>query len=326
MSAASLDGTAARAAGAGWDDAADAVIAGDLATALAYATPAGGVVVAPITTSGVRDREAGTVMLTTSLAFGKKLERIRRADRVALAFHAREHGFAGGPAFVLLQGRATVGWTDPAAQGKALARGVMRFFGAPKSGRFWSWWMREYYVERLPVTVAVERVTVWPDPSGESGVTLHGLPAPAAPPDGQAAPKGGVAPRLGARRAGARLRRLPHLLLGWLGADGFPVVAPVAVGAADRDGLTLLDPTGAVPPGGRRAGLVGHRFGPGLTALRAQQHTGWLEAGDAGIRYAPHTQQRYRTPRGKTATLLTNGVQAKRGLRRARRDGTLVAA
>jgi len=324
MSAAALD-VAPPPVGAGWSEEADAIIGGDLATALAYVTPAGGVVVAPITTSGVRDREAGTVTFTTSLAFAKKLERIRRADQVALAFHARDHGFAEGPGFVLVQGRATIGWSDRAAQGKALYKGMLRFFGAPKSGRFWDWWMREYYVKRVPVTIAVERVTLWPDPSCGGAPVVHGAPLPAAAPDEQAAPKGGVAPRVPARRAGARLGKLPHLLLGWVDADGFPMVAPVTVDAADSDGLMLGDPTGSAPAGARRAGLVGHRFGPGLTALRVQQHTGWLEVGDAGIRYAPHTQQRYRTPRGAIPTALVNGGQAKRGMRRARRDGTLEA-
>jgi len=317
MSATSPD-AAARPRGAGWGEETDTFISGDLATALAYVTPAQGAVVAPITTAGVRDREAGTVMLTTSLAFGKKLERIRREDRVALAFHAREHGFADGPEFVLVQGRATIGWTDPAAQGKALARGTRRFFSTPKSSRFWRWWMHEYYMERVPVTVAVERVTSWPDSTGDASPTVHGLPLPPAPPGSQAAPNGGVAPRIAAGRAGARLRRLPHLLLGWVDADGFPAVAPVSVAAADREGLTLHDPTGAVPSGGRRAGLLGHGFGPELTALRARQHTGWLEAEGGEVRYAPHTEQHYRTPRGTTATSFVNGGRAKRALRRAR--------
>lgn len=308
-----------------WNDGADAVIGGDLATALAYATPAGGAVVAPITTSGVRDREAGTVMFTTSLAFAKKLERIKRADQVALAFHTRDHGFAEGPAFVLVQGRATVGWTDPAAQGKALVKGVNRFFGPPKSGRFWDWWMREYYVARLPVTVAAERVTTWPDPAASIAPTVEGLPR-SAPPDSQAPPKGGIGARVPIRRAGARLSGLPNLLLAWIGSDGFPAVAPVGVEAVDREVVTLSDPTGAVPSGARRAGLVGHGFGPALTALRAQQHTGWLEVGADGIHYAPHTQRRYRTPPGKTATALTNGGQAKRGMRRARREGNPAVA
>jgi hypothetical protein len=321
MSAAAAD--AARPVGADWSEEADAIIAGDLATALAYVTPAQGVVVAPITTAGVRDRDAGTVTFSTSLAFGRKLERIRRADQVTLAFHAREHGFADGPGFVLVQGHATIGWTDPAAQRLAMVAGMVRFSGQPKSGRFWNWWMREYYLQRVPVTVAVARVTTWPDPSGREAPAIHGSSVPVVPPDAQAAPASGRTPRLSARRAGTRLRSLPHLLLGWVGADGFPTIAPVTVGTADRDGLILLDPTGTVPPGGRRAGLVGHSFGPALTALRAQQHTGWLEACGAGIRYSPHTQHRYRTPRGTVPTSLVNGGQAKRGLRRERRAGRL---
>lgn len=311
--------------GAGWSDEADAIITGDLATALAYVTPARGVVVMPITTAGVRDREAGTVTFTTSLGFGRKLERIRSANQVALAFHAREHGFADGPAFVLVQGRATIGWTDLAAQRTALLEGMLRFSGPPKSGRFWNWWMREYYVQRVPVALAVERVTTWPDPAGREAPTIHGAAMPVVPPDAQTVPAGGAEPRLSARRAGARLRSLPHLLLGWVGADGFPAVAPVTIETADRDGMTLLDPTGTVPPGGRRAGLVGHGFGPALTALRAQQHTGWLEAGGTGIRYSPHSQHRYRTPRGTTPTSLINGGKAKRGMRRERRAGTLAS-
>ena len=68
------------------------VLAGDLTAALGYRTPAGGVVVQAVAPIGLRDREAGTVGFTTSLGFSKKLERIERDPRVAMAFHAREHG------------------------------------------------------------------------------------------------------------------------------------------------------------------------------------------------------------------------------------------
>jgi len=47
--------------------------------------------VAPV---GMRDRDERTVTFTTSLGFGKKLQRIERDPCVALAYHAREHGFA----------------------------------------------------------------------------------------------------------------------------------------------------------------------------------------------------------------------------------------
>src|ERR1700758_3090917 len=90
-----------------WSDADDAIIGGDLTAALAYVTPAGGAVVTPVAPIGLRDREAGTVTFTTSLGFSRKLERIRENPRVALAYHAREHGFASDARYVLVQGDAS---------------------------------------------------------------------------------------------------------------------------------------------------------------------------------------------------------------------------
>ena len=95
-----------------WPDRADEPIAGDLTAALAYVTPAGGAVVTAVAPVGLRDRDAGTVSFTTSLGFGKKLERIKRNPRVALAYHAREHGFAHSTDFVLVQGDANAD-TEP---------------------------------------------------------------------------------------------------------------------------------------------------------------------------------------------------------------------
>src|SRR4030081_483939 len=89
-----------------WSDLDDEIIGGDLTAALAYGTPAGGAVVTPVAPIGLRDRAAGTVGFTTSLGFGRKLDRITENPRVALAFHAREHGFATGSSFVLVQGTA----------------------------------------------------------------------------------------------------------------------------------------------------------------------------------------------------------------------------
>ena len=90
-----------------WSDVDDEIIGGDLTAALAYLTPAGGVVLTPVAPIGLRDRDAGTVGFTTSLGFGRKLDRIDEDPRVALAYHAREHGFATAPRFVLVQGSAT---------------------------------------------------------------------------------------------------------------------------------------------------------------------------------------------------------------------------
>src|SRR5205085_3880153 len=91
-----------------WDDDLDAIFAGDLTVGLGYRTPAGGVVVQAVAPIGLRDRATGTVGFTTSLGFSKKLERIALDPRVAMAYHAREHGTAGGSEYVLIHGRANV--------------------------------------------------------------------------------------------------------------------------------------------------------------------------------------------------------------------------
>jgi hypothetical protein len=85
-----------------WSDLDDEIIGGDLTAALAYATSAGGAVVTPVSRLGLRDRRVGSVSFTRSLGFGRRLERFRANPRVALAFHAREHGFATGRRFVLV--------------------------------------------------------------------------------------------------------------------------------------------------------------------------------------------------------------------------------
>ena len=77
-------------------------------------TPAGGVVTVPMATLGLRDREAGTITLTTSLGMPKKLQRLQRNPSVAVSYHAREHGDATLPWHVVVQGRATTSPPDRA--------------------------------------------------------------------------------------------------------------------------------------------------------------------------------------------------------------------
>ncbi|HUH80556.1 MAG TPA: pyridoxamine 5'-phosphate oxidase family protein [Solirubrobacteraceae bacterium] len=295
-----------------WSDAEDAIIGGDLTAALAYLTPAGGAVVTPVAPIGLRDRAAGTVTFTTSLGFGRKLERIRANPRVALAYHAREHGFATGDGYVLVQGRASA---ETEADQDVLEQQVrpasLRFMGPPKTGRFWDRWLDAYYADRVLVTVAVERVISWPDGFAAGQPAVTGPPLPAPEPPSQPPPAKGTGPRVDAERAARRLRVLPHVLLGYEGADGLPVVVPARVGAADSRGIALEGP---LPGGGRRAGLLGHRYEEKLIGLECRQYTGWLQDG----RYAPHTESGFRAPANKTLLLLANGFMAKRGLKKAR--------
>lgn len=304
-----------------WSDSDDAIIGGDLVVALAYVTPAGGAVVAAVTPIGLRDRERGTVAFTTSLAFGRKLDRIRANPRVAIACHAREHGFAEGSRYVLVQGTASFDESpDQALLENVIGPAAERFMGPQKRGRFWDRWLREYSAERVLVTVTAERVVSWPDLRCAGEPAVSGAPQPAEPPAPQDPPRGGTGPRVGVARAARRLRALPHVLAGFAGADGFPVVVPVEVGEDGSGGIALSAAGGLLPSGGRRAGVLGHSFNAQLIGLEARQHTGWLEVGEAGTAiYAPHTEFGFRAPANKTLLLLGNGFMAKRGLRQARR-------
>jgi hypothetical protein len=300
-----------------WDDEIEAVLDGDLTAALGYRTPAGGVVVQAIAPIGLHDRSIGTVGFTTSLGFSKKLERIALDPRVALAFHAREHGGATGGTFVLAQGRARVIAQPDPEQLARMRRLAAERLGAPKTGPFWDRWMREYYRSRVPVEIAVERVVVWPDLRCAGFARVLGEPLPDNDRIDQTPPKNGTGPRLDPRKARERLARLPHTLIGFAGADGLPVVLPARITDASAAGLELEAP--AVLPGARRAGLLGHRYEPRLVGLETRQYTGWLVAGNGHATYAPHTETGYRAPANKTLLLLFNGLLAKRGVRAARR-------
>ena len=285
-----------------WSDEVDAVIDGDLTAGLAYVTPAGGVVVTAVAPIGLHDRAAETVGFTTSLGFGKKLERIKRNPKVALVYHAREHGFADSDLYVLVQGVARP-TTDPDRDyiENVIKPKAERFMGPPKRGVFWDRWLQAYYADRVPVTVEVERVLTWP------GDSLVSAPAPQAP------PKNGTGPRVK-----ALTMDLPHRLLGWVGANGFPEVVPADAQTA-ADGWIELESKLGLPTGERRAGLLAHDYNAKLVGLEARQHTGWLTVEGSRGRYAPHTVSKFKAPANKTLLLLGNGFLARRGLRKARR-------
>jgi hypothetical protein len=302
-----------------WDDDIDAILAGDLTGGLGYRTPAGGVVVQAVAPIGLRDRAAGTIGFTTSLGFSKKLERIARDPRVAMAFHAREHGFAPErPEYVLVQGRAQVIAEPTQAQRDEVRDQAEIFLGKAAGGFFWDRWLKEYYAVRVPVRIAVERIVVWPDLRCGGPPRVVGAPQPG-PPAPQTAPKNGTGPRIDVAKAAKRIGRASHVLLGFGGADGFPVVLPVGLQASGAHGIRVTCEA-PLPPGGRRAGLIGHSYRPQLVGLSTRQYTGWLDAGDDGSAlYAPHTETGYAAPPNKTLLLLVNGAFAKKGVRAARR-------
>ena len=191
-----------------WPDDVDQVLAGDITAALAYLTPAGGAVVTPVAPIGLRDRDEGTVTFTTSLGFGRKLERIQRDPHVALAYHAREHGFARKRTCSSRAARARSRRPTGTGTSGCSARRRRASWARRAAGCFWDRWLREYYADRVPVTMDVTGSSVWPglDCSGAPEVLGAPRPEPAGP---QAAPKKGAGPRVDALKAGRKLKRCP---------------------------------------------------------------------------------------------------------------------
>ncbi|NJQ08071.1 hypothetical protein [Streptomyces lonarensis] len=305
-----------------WSDTEHDVMAGDLTVAIAYLTPAGGAVVTAVSPVGTADRATGRIGFTTSLGFPRKLDRILRDPRMAMAYHTRTHGFATHDAYVLAQGPATVDLSPPPERLDRLLSESERFLGPGKQGPLWDRLLREYDRNRVFVDIDVRRLVTWPDAAAGGAPAVTG-PARAEAPEPQRPPGGGTAPRVPVAALAKAIRQLPHRLLAYRGADGFPVIVPVTVSGHDGDGLRLAAPAGLLPPGGRRAGFLAHRFGPQCVGLSTRMLTGWLTVdGDGEGSYAPHTSQGMTAPANRTVQALGRGLLAKRGVQRARRDGT----
>jgi hypothetical protein len=304
-----------------WPEDVDEVITADITAASAYPTRAGGAVVTGVAPCGIDNRVEGQVGFTTSLAFARKLEHIMLDPRIALAYHSREHGFSTSSAFVLAQGMAAVDLEPSQDRLEAFAPQAERYVGPAKRGPVWDRLLRQYYVERVFVDIAVERLVAWPDLGCAGHPEVFG-PPPAPAPAPQPPPANGTEPRIDVEKAAAQLATLPHRVLAYLGADGLPVVVAVAVAGHDAAGLRLVAAPGLLPEGGRRAGLLAHAYRPQLIGLSTRTFTGWLEvSGDGRAVYAPHTSKGFVAPPSKNLLLVANGLMSKWKLAQARRRG-----
>jgi hypothetical protein len=305
--------------GISWPDAVDRIIGGDLAAGVVYATPAKGVVIAPMAPLGLRDRERGTVTVTTSLGLWKKLDRIRSNPSVAIAFHARDHGDTDSPEFVLVQGTASFS-TTPDRDWLESIEDRWRHFLGPVRGGLAGRWLKVYYWDRVAIELDVSRIVVWPDLDCRGEPVVHGDALPAAPAP-QSPPKNGTGPRTDAGRLAGEIGRLPHALLGWVGGDGLPIAVAVEASGVRPDGVKIAIPEVVRPTGGRRAGLTAHRFMPRMIGQEQRIYTGWLEVDDDTAVYAPHTRTGYKLPPSKALFTLAAGGGTRSGIRKARERG-----
>lgn len=290
-----------------WPDSIDEIIGGDDVVMLAYATPANGVVLTPVTNFAMRDRAAGTFTVNSSVGAPKKLARMRSNPNVAIAFHSRAHARHERPEYVLLQGRATL--SDPIPD---YPSAFLEDWERVEPWRDVSGWRKRWlrvYATRVSIEIAVERLVVWPDLACTGKSDAVGARLPGGDPGPQRPPGRGTGPRVDPTRTAARARSLPHVLLGWIGADGLPFVVPVKPEGVEAGTIALDAPSGLVPSGGRRAGLTAHRFARHAIGQHQRVHTGWLEADSASdrVRYAPHTSASYRFPASELVFHLVAG-------------------
>ncbi len=316
-----------------WPDSIDEILGGDAAAGLAYLTPARGIVITPMAPIGLRDREAGTVTVTTSLGLWKKVERIRANPSVAVAFHAREHGFSERSEFVLAQGTASIPDAPDRKWLESIQADWERFLGPTKTGLARRL-LEVYYYERVPIEIDVERLLVWPDLRCTGAPEVIGAPLPD-PPGPQEPPANGTEPRVDVRKLAKESQRLPHTLLGWCGADGLPVVVAARMGATTGVGAELELPsigTGAdrrpfgLDDGGRRAGLLAHKFAARMVGQEQRIYTGWLEVAGDRVVYKPHTRQGYALPASEALFVIGAAFSTRRGIREARRRGLAPSA
>jgi hypothetical protein len=300
-----------------WPERLEEIFDGDHAVALAYATPAGGVVLAPVSNFGLHDRAQGVVTVNSSVGAYTKLERIRCDPRVAIAFHTRAHATHDRSEYVLVQGRASL--QPPVADyPSSVLEHWERLEPWRDLGPVWRRWLRIYAL-RVEIRIAVTRISVWPDLTCQGSPEVIGANLPAEAPAPQERPAKGVSPRVNQSRVARRAARLPNLLLGWIGADGLPLVVPVTVGAVNERGIVLELPRGTTPPDRRRAGLTAHWFSRGVVGQRQMICTGWVVAGPTAqtLTYSPHTLAAYRMPSSRFIYRLAVGLFTRLRYRRA---------
>lgn len=305
----------------GWSEEIDQILGGDHVVMLVYATPASGTVLLPVNNFAGRDPTKGTISaINSSVGAWRKLDRIRQNPRIALAYHTRAHSETSRTDYVLVQGRAILSAPVPDYP-TTIEERWKRFEPWASTPSWWKRWQR-VYAWRVPIDVEVHRIVSWPNLDCASPPIVHGAPLPERPPRPQRAPRNGTGPRLDPKRAATRAARLPHVLLGWVGADGYPLAVPVRIVGGDDRGISLQASSGLVPPGGRRAGLTAHSFSAGAIGQNQRKHTGWLTTADGhDLLYAPHTQSNYRFPTSRTLYRLASGANSRLGLRGARRTG-----
>jgi hypothetical protein len=244
---------------------------------------------APVTVPSTPYLGAGTLDVSTGLAYPAKAERARRNPKVALLF-ADSIGIAEAPV-VLVQGHAAVRDGNLQENTDRYVRLAMsKLPGATKGQpRFLLRRMRFYYA-RIWIEIAPQRIRWWQDRSLDGDPrewradASRTLPESDPTPTG-AAPPAWLSPPADWREVAARaVHELPLADLTFVDADGYPVCIPVTAGALTGDTVPLEIGTGAPQLPAGPACLTVHGHDAAFTTQENHTLIGALEQGKDGPR------------------------------------------
>ena len=270
---------------------------------------------------GLRDREAGTITVTSSLGLPKKIARMRENPSVAIAYHAREHGFSDRPEYVVVQGTASVPEHPDRPWLESITPEWERFLG-PRHGQWLGRGPKIYYWERLGIPITVRRVLVY---DGHNPVKVIGEPLPDDPAP-QVAPKKGTGPRSRPRRRrGASTGCHTHCSVGSEAtACRWSAVSPATARTSAAYAWLPATP--------RRLRVAAAPDSPATcssatwSARSSASTPGGSRSTGAKTVYAPHTKAGYAVPASRGLMTVGTALTFPKGYREARELGLVTAS
>jgi hypothetical protein len=221
----------------------------------------------PVTVPSTPYVGAGTLDVSTGLAYPAKAERARRNPKVALLFADPIGAGSGEPPVGLVQGHAAVRDADLQGNTDRYARLTMAKLPAATKGqpRFLLKRMKFYYA-RIWIEIVPQRILWWENrelasaPQSWRAERARPLPASDPAPSGRQPPAWLSPPSEWRTIAARALRELPFADLTFVDAEGYPVCLPVTAGELAGEDVPLELGAGApaLPAGPACLTVHGH--------------------------------------------------------------------
>ncbi len=232
----------------GWPNALNDVFERALTCEYATLTATG----TPVTVPSTPYVGAGTLDVSTGLAYPAKAERARRNPKVALLFADPIGAGSGELPVILVQGHAAVRDADLQSNTDRYARLAIAKLPAATKGQPKLLLKRmKFYYARIWIEITPQRILWWENrdlasaPQTWDADPRRALPQSDPPPSGRQ-PGAWLSPPSDWRSIAARaLRELPFADLTSVDADGYPICLPVTAGDFEGDRVPLVLGPGA---------------------------------------------------------------------------------